>query len=220
MAEIVLAAHVGRPIGSSASRRLRATGKIPAVVYGPRTDATALTVDWRELRTALNTDKGLNVLLTLDIDGAPTKAIVKDLQRHPVRRDVLHIDFLEVDVDKPVVADVPIQLVGDAEKVTREQGVVEQVLNMLVVHAKPDLIPGHLEIDVTELEVGDTITVADLTLPPGVTTDVELDHAVATARYTSLALTEEEEVEEGEEEGEEGEVAEAGGEAGEAGGGE
>jgi len=110
--DIVLVAETGRPTGSAASRRLRAQGKIPAVLYGPDVEATPLAVGWRELRAALTTDKGLNALLTLDVDGRRTKAIVKELQRHPVRRDVLHVDFMKVDVDVAITVDVAVVLEG------------------------------------------------------------------------------------------------------------
>lgn len=224
MAEIVLAAETGRPTGSAASRRLRANGKVPAIVYGPKLDATPISVDWRELRSALTTDRGLNVLLTLNVAGKRRQAVVKELQRHPVQRDVLHVDFFEVDPDKPVTADVPIVLEGEAIKVTREQGVVEQVLNVLVVVGKPDLIPGHVGAEVSELEVGDALTVADLELPPGVTTEADPEQSVAVARVTSLALAEEaaegEEVEGEAEEAAEGEPAAEGGEPADADSGE
>jgi large subunit ribosomal protein L25 len=212
MADIVLAAQSGRATGSSASRRLRATGKVPAVVYGRGTDPRAVSVEWRELRGAL----------TLDLDGRKTKAIVKELQRHPVRRDVIHVDFLEVDPDKPVDTEVTIVLEGEPEKVTREQGVVEQVLNAIVVTGKPADIPGHIAVDVSDLEIGQTITVAELDLPAGLITDVDPEETVATAKITSLALAEEEEGEEGEEgeaaEGAEGAEAQAEGESGSEGG--
>jgi large subunit ribosomal protein L25 len=201
--DIVLSAEAGRSTGSAASRRLRATGKIPAVLYGRGAEPAALTVDWRDLRAALTTDKGLNALLTVQVDGTSTKAVVKEMQRHPVRRDVLHVDFLAVDVDKPIAADVPIVLEGEATQVLREQGVVEQTVNAIVVHAKPDAIPGHLAVDVSDLEIGHTITIADLVLPEGVTTDADPEETIVTAKLTSLALAEEEEGEE--EEGEEGE---------------
>jgi large subunit ribosomal protein L25 len=201
--DIVLAAETGRPTGSSASRRLRAAGKIPAVLYGRGADPAPLSVDWRELRAALTTDKGLNALLTLQVGRKKTKAIVKELQRHPVRRDVLHVDFLAVDVDVAITTDVPIVLEGEAIKVLREQGIVDQVLSALVISAKPDAIPGHISVDVSDLEIGHTITVADLVLPADVTTEVDPDETVVTAQVTSLALAEEEP-------GEEAEAAEAG----------
>jgi large subunit ribosomal protein L25 len=99
--------------------------------------------------------------------------------------------------------------------------VVDQVLNALIIQAKPDAIPGHLSVDVSELEIGHTITVADVVLPEGVTTEVDLDETVVTAKLTSLALAEEEEAEGEGEEGEEGAEGEAGeGEAGETAGGD
>jgi large subunit ribosomal protein L25 len=209
--DIILVAETGRPTGSPASRRLRATGKVPAVLYGRGAAPAPISVDWRDLRSALTTDKGLNALLTLKIGSRRTKAIVKEMQRHPVRRDVLHIDFLAVDVDKPITTDVPLQLEGDAEKVIREQGVVEQILNVLIVTAKPDAIPGHISIDVSDLEIGQHISVGDLQLPEGVTTETDPEETIVTAKLTRLALAEEEEEEgeEGEEEeGAEGEGAE------------
>jgi large subunit ribosomal protein L25 len=103
----------------------------------------------RDLRLALTTEKGLNALITLSVDGTSTPAIVKEMQRHPVRRDVLHIDFLAVDVDKPIATDVPIVMEGEALLVYREQGVVDQIMNAIVVHAKPDRIPGHLSVDIS-----------------------------------------------------------------------
>ena len=217
--DIILVAETGRSTGSPASRRLRATGKVPAVLYGRGAEPAPLSVEWRDLRSALTTDKGLNALLTLKIGGKSTKAIVKEMQRHPVRRDVLHIDFLAVDVDKPITTDVPLVVEGEPEKVIRDDGVVEQILNVLIVTAKPDAIPGHIAVDVSDLEIGQHITVGDLQLPADVTTEADPDETIVTAKLTSLALAEEEE-EEGEE-GEEEEGAEGeGGERAEGEGGE
>jgi large subunit ribosomal protein L25 len=206
--DITLVAETGRSTGSPASRRLRATGKVPAVLYGRGAEPAPISVEWRDLRSALTTDKGLNALLTLKIDGSSTKAIVKEMQRHPVRRDVLHVDFLAVDVDKPITTDVPLMLEGEPEKVIRDDGVVEQILNVLIVTAKPDAIPGHIAVDVSDLEIGQHITVGDLQLPADVTTEADPEETIVTAKLTSLALAEEEEEEEEGEEGEEEEGAE------------
>jgi large subunit ribosomal protein L25 len=144
---------------------------------------------------------------------------VKEMQRHPVRRDVLHVDFLAVDVDKPITTDVPLVLEGEPEKVIRDDGVVEQILNVLIVTAKPDAIPGHIAVDVSDLEIGQHISVGDLQLPADVITETDPEETIVTAKLTSLALAEEEE-EEGEE-GEEEEGAEGeGGERAEGAGGE
>jgi large subunit ribosomal protein L25 len=219
MAEIKLTAETGRPTGSSAARRLRAEGKVPAVLYGPGTEAVPVAVVWRELRAALTTDKGTNALITLDLGkGAKRQAVIKELQRHPVRRDVLHIDFLEVDPDQPITTDVTIVLEGEAEAVLREQGVVEQAMNAIVVSGKPNAIPGHLSVDVSGLEIGHTITVADLELPSGVTTEADPEETVVTAQLTSAAMIED--VEAAEAEAAEASAESEGGEAAEGEGGE
>src|ERR687897_1271777 len=167
--DIVLVAETAPPPGSSPPPPLRATGKGPAVLYGRGADPASLMVDWRDLRAALTTDKGLNALLTLKVGNRRTTALVKEMQRHPVRRDVLHIDFLAVDVDKPITTDVPLLIEGEPEKVLREQGVVEQILNVLIVTAKPDAIPGHIAVDVSDLDIGGQNPPRDLHLHEGVT---------------------------------------------------
>src|SRR5437667_15188 len=125
MAEITLAAEVGRATGTSSSRRLRASGRVPGTVYGLGGDALSVSVDWRQLRHALTTDAGFNALINLEVSGHADLTIVKELQRHPVRRDVLHVDFLRVSRDQAIEVEVPVILVGEAEEVTRNDGVVE-----------------------------------------------------------------------------------------------
>jgi large subunit ribosomal protein L25 len=214
MAEITLVAQTGRGTGSGPAKRMRAEGRIPAVVYGLGTDARPISVEWRALRAALTTDAGLNALISLEVDGETSLTIVKDMQRHPVRRNVLHVDFLRIDADQPIEVEVPIVLEGEATAVIDEQGMVEHVLTALHVRVKPSAIPNELTVDVSEMEIGSVITIGDIALPPGVTTDMEPDRPVVTAAITRLALAEEEEGAEGEE-GEEGEGAEGEGEAGE-----
>jgi len=213
MAEITLPVETGRTHGTRPARRLRGEGKVPAIVYGRGVEATAVAVDWKALRTALTTEAGLNALIDLQIDGDTQLSIVKDLQRDPVHHNVIHVDFLLISREEAIEVDVPIVTQGEAEKVLRADGLVEHVLNALTVLAKPDDIPNELVVDISELEVGDTIRVGNVQLPAGVTTSVDADEPVVTTTITSAALVEEEE--EGEEvEGAEGEAAE--GEAAEA----
>jgi large subunit ribosomal protein L25 len=206
--EIVLNAETGRETGSPATRRLRKQGKIPGVVYGLGTDPVAVAVEWRSLRQALTTDAGLNALISLDIDGDRQLSIVKDMQRDPVRRDVTHVDFLRIDRDAEISVEVPIVLVGEAEAVERENGNVTHSLFTLHITAKPDAIPNEIEVDISSLDIGDSIRVEDLQLPSGVTTDVDPEESIVTAQAQTL-----EELPEPTE-GEEGEAAE--GEAGDA----
>src|SRR5437773_2579222 len=124
MAEITLAASTGRPTGSRASGRLRAQGKVPGTVYGLGGDTVSVSVDWRDLRHVLTTEAGLNAVIDLSVDGRDTElAIVKELQRHPIRRNVLHVDLLRVSRDIAIEVDVPINLVGEAKEVTNNDGI-------------------------------------------------------------------------------------------------
>jgi large subunit ribosomal protein L25 len=214
MAEITLAAQTGRPSGSRPSNRARATGQVPGVVYGHGGDPVPVLVDWRQLRLALTTDAGLNALINLEIDGSRELTIVKELQRHPVRRDVVHVDFLRISRDEAITVDVPIVLTGEAEQVLKNDGVIEQVLHALTVTAKPGDIPDELSIDISAMEVGHTVRVSDLSLPSGVSTDLDDEEPVVTARQVQLEVPEEPEAEaaEGEEAGE-GAEGEAGAES-------
>jgi large subunit ribosomal protein L25 len=168
MAEITLAAATGRPTGSRASGRLRAAGKVPATVYGLGNDPVAVAVDWRDLRHALTGEAGLNALINLEVDGhASELTIVKEMQRHPIKRSVLHVDFLRVSRDVAIEVDVPIVLTGEAEDVMRNEGVIEQVLFNLTISAKPGAIPNEINVDVSGLRIGDSVRIGDLSLPSG-----------------------------------------------------
>lgn len=197
MAEITLVAEPGRATGSAASRRLRTAGRVPAVVYGHGVDPASVSVDGRELRIALSGSSGVNQLLSLDVAGTRHLALARVLQRHPVRGTVTHVDFQVVSRDEVVSAEVPVTIVGEARAVEQERGVVEHVLASLTIKAKPGSIPEVVEVDVTDLRIGDTIRVAQLPLPAGVTTDVDPEEAVVVAAGSSVTteVVEEEEAE-------------------------
>ncbi len=184
MAKNLLTAETGRTRGTRPSRRLRRTGRIPAVVYGMGAHALAVSVDKADLRTALTTEAGLNALITLDVEGDRQLAIVKDLQRHPVRRDVLHVDFLRIDPDRVVEVEVPLVLVGEAKKVTQASGMVDQVMHSVPLLAKPSDIPVEVTADVSDLEVGSSLRVIDIQLPAGVTPAGDPDATFAVGLIT------------------------------------
>lgn len=183
MAEIILQATPRPPQGTRPVRRLRNEGKIPGVVYGLGAEPVTLTVEWRELRAALITEQGLNAVINLEIDGARTPTLVKDMQRHAVRRNVLHIDFIRVDLDKTVDVEVTIHLEGEAELVGREGGVIDQVLQALMITAKPADIPSGLSVDISSLRIGEAMRVSDIILPEGVTTPIDPEDPVVTASH-------------------------------------
>lgn len=184
MSELLLSAQTGRKRGTRPSRRLRRAGKVPAVVYGLGADPLAVTVDWPALRTALTTDAGLNALITLQIDGAEHLSVIKELQRHPVRRDVLHVDFMRVRADQSIEVEVPLVLVGEALEVTRADGMVDQTLYTLAISVKPTAVPDEIHIDISELRLGESLKVSDVVLPEGATTSVDPDEAICSALIT------------------------------------
>ena len=202
MPEITLVAETGRPLGSSSTRRLRHEGKIPGVIYGHGTEPVPVAVEGRELRIALSGESGSNQLLELKTGNQTFLTLARDMQRHPVRNTVTHVDFLIVRRDEIISAEVPVTLTGEALEVQHGDGLVEQQLFALPVNAKPADIPAVIEVDITDLIIGGAIRIADVTLPAGVTTDLEDDVSIVMGQASRVVAVEGEE-----EEGAEGAVA-------------
>jgi len=186
--DLTLTAATGRTPGSRTSSRMRTDGSVPAVVYGLGRETLAVSVPWTELRRVLSTDAGINALITLDVNGQKDLAIVKDLQRHPIRRNVMHVDFLRVDPDAPVAVDIPIQLLGEAKAVEGRRGIVDHALKTMTVKAKPADIPSVITVDINSLKIGITITVADVELPAGVFTEMDPGAPVVTGAATRFSV--------------------------------
>jgi large subunit ribosomal protein L25 len=180
-----LVANTGRPTGSPASRRLRREDKIPGVVYGHGMTPLSVTVERRELRLAVSGTAGMNTLLNLQVDGKTYPAIIKELQRHPVRRTVIHIDFQQVSLDEDITVGVPIVLEGEAKAVQQAGGLVDPAMNDLEVTTKANNIPDSIVIDITDMQPGDVIRLSDITLPAGVTVALDPDTALVTALITA-----------------------------------
>lgn len=208
--DVSLTAELGRTTGTRPSKRLRAEGKVPGVVYGMGTEPTAITVDWKELRRALTTEAGLNALIDLHVGDDANLTVIKDMQRDPVRRNVTHVDFMMIDRNVAMDFDIPVVIGGDMGKLEHEKGMADQLLYTLTVKAKPGSIPTQIDVDATELGIGDQIKVGDLQLGDGVTTEVDPDTVIVHGVVTRSGV----ETEEGAEgEGAEGEGAEDGGDA-------
>jgi len=193
MNEVSLVADVGRVTGSAEARRLRTVGKVPGVLYGHGVEPLSLAVGSRELRAALTSDAGLNALISLDVGGERHLAMARQLQRHPVRRSLDHVDFVIVRRDEIVSAEVNIHLVGEALEVEHADGLVEQQMFSLVVHATPGNIPNAIEVDISALAIGDAIRVSDLKLPSGVATEVDPEDTVVAGQASRTASDVEEE---------------------------
>jgi large subunit ribosomal protein L25 len=187
MAEIQLVAEPGRTEGSSESRRLRHAGKIPAVVYGHGIDPIPVAVDARDLRIALNGEAGSRALLELAIGNERHLAVARQLQRHPVRHTVTHVDFQVVRRDEVISAEIPIVIIGEALAVHRSDGTVGQEMQTLLVKARPASLPPSIEIDISDLEIGQAIRVGDLRLPDGVETDVDGEQPIVIGQGTQVS---------------------------------
>jgi large subunit ribosomal protein L25 len=169
MAELKLTATKRDETGKGAARRARAAGRVPAILYGRGMDPVSLEVDRREFVTALKTDAGMNVLLDIEVDGTNTLALTRELQRDPVRGTLLHADFVKVDRTQAIEVEVPVHLVGEAQG-TKEGGALENPLFSVHVRTLPGNVPEAVEGDVSAMNIGDTLRVADLRVP----TDVEI----------------------------------------------
>ncbi len=213
MPDITLASEPRTDFGSRPSGRLRREGKVPAVVYGLGTEAVPITVGSRELQHILAGEAGANSLITLDVDGQSVLTLARQIHRHPTKGMLVHVDFVRIDRDVAVSAEIPIHLIGEAEGV-KDGGLLEQLLFHLTIQAMPGNIPVSIEIDVEALAIGDQLRVEDIPLPEGVATEVESDFVVAQVAAPRVATEEEGEGEAVE--GEEGEAGEGGAEASDA----
>ena len=166
--QIALRAELRPGAGKGAASRLRRAGRVPAIAYGAGLQPTAVSVDALALYHVLHTAAGENAVLNLDVDGEKHLALARQIQRHPVRRDVLHVDFVAVDRLKPVTVDVPLHIEGDAAGVV-EGGVLSQVEHTLEIEVLPLEVPTAITVDVSALAIGDAIKAGEITLPPGVT---------------------------------------------------
>jgi large subunit ribosomal protein L25 len=213
MAEVTLVADAERPVGKSAARKIRREGKVPAIVYGQGTEPEAVAVPSRDLQHILSGVGGMNTLINLDLSGRSELVLARQVVRHPVKHTLVHLDFIRIRRDQVVSAEVPIHLIGEALGVT-EGGLLEQDTFTLSIEAKPGDLPNAIEADVSGLNIGDQLTVADLALPTGVVTTQEPGDLVAhVSAPTVLDLGAPVEAAEGEE----GAAAEGEGAAAEAG---
>jgi large subunit ribosomal protein L25 len=175
-----LSAEAGRVTGSPASRRLRAADRIPGILYGHGMTPVVLSVARRDLRVALSGPAGQNTILTLSVDGSSYNAVVKEMQRHPVRRNVSHVDFVQINLSEEIVMNVPVHLTGVAKQVVAAGGLVDAAVDSIEVRTTPANVPNEIVIDITDLTPESVIHLADLKLPAGVVAVGDPDMLIAT----------------------------------------
>ena len=212
MDTVPLSYEVRTQTGKGSARKLRSAGKLPAILYGPEIDAVMLTLDCAELMKALQGKSPENILLDLRIDsdekGKPKKVMIKEIQRDPVKRDYLHVDLFEISLKKELEVDIPIHLVNTPIGVT-QGGILQHVRREVKVSCMPDDLVDKIEIDVSGLDIGQSLHMEDISLPSGLKSLEDGDVTVLTVVAPTIAA-EEEEVEE--EEVEEEKVEETEGE--------
>ncbi len=170
MDQVTLRAEPRTEFGSRVGRRLRRTGSVPAVVYGRGLAPINVAVDRRELYAALHTEAGSNALINLEVAGTkkPYLTVAREVQRHPVRGEISHLDFISISLTEEIHAEVAIEYVGVPVGVKRDAGIVETIRVSVNISALPLDIPGHITVDISEMEVNQTRRVADLPALKGV----------------------------------------------------
>lgn len=177
-----------REAGKSASKKLRRGGSVPAILYGAGRDPLPLSVGTREIEGVIGTDAGWNVLLDLKIEGKESVlSRISDYQSDVLKRNLTHIDFQVLDLAKKIKTEVPIKFIGKAEGV-KQGGIMEVSRRSLEVKCLPTNIPEHIDVDVSAMDVGDSIHVEELTIPEGVECLYETNFAIAAIVAPTLEI--------------------------------
>ena len=167
MASASLSAEARTETGKGVARKLRAAGRVPAVVYGHAREAQALSLQTRELEKLLSSIATGSTVIELTLGGATTKTLIREVQRHPFKKQILHVDFQELVAGEKVTVEIPLVFVGVPEGVRLSGALLEQILHSIEVLVDPANIPNHIDVDVTNLVMGHSLHVSELTLPEG-----------------------------------------------------
>jgi large subunit ribosomal protein L25 len=154
--------------GKGAARTLRSKGFIPAVIYGHGRDPQALSLNARDLDKLLGHIQAESTVIEVSVGGTTSKTLIREIQRHPIKRQILHVDFQALVAGEKVTVSIPIVLEGIPEGVRLGGGVLDQTLRELEIEVDPSSIPDHIEFDVTNMVIGDSVHVSDLKMPEGV----------------------------------------------------
>jgi len=208
MSQTTLVATPRTGSGTPAARRLRAEGHIPGVLYGRGMEPISVTVERREFRMALSGPAGVNTVLALQVGGSSYPAVVKEMQRHPIRRTVNHVDFLQVNMNEEITVHVAVRLEGESKAVSAMGGLVDPAVDSLEVSCTPTDMPNEFVIDITDMQPDTVIRLSDIPMPKGVTALGDPDMPVVTVLTTAAEIEEPAADVEGEAEGEDAPAAE------------
>ena len=168
MASATFSAEPRSETGKGVARKLRAAGRIPGVIYGHAREATSLSLVARDFDKLLQHIVAASTVVDLTLNGVTTKTLIREIQRHPFKKQIMHVDFQELVAGEKVTIDVPLVFVGIPEGVRLSGALLEQIMHSIEVFADPTKIPNHIDVDVTNLAMGHSLHVRDLQLPDGI----------------------------------------------------
>jgi large subunit ribosomal protein L25 len=187
MANASLNASARSDVGTGSARKLRQAGSVPAVIYGHGREPQNLSLNTRELDRLLSTISVSSTVIDLSVDGKSARTLIREIQRHPFKRSIIHVDFQELVAGEKMNVSIPLRFVGTAEGVRNSGGILEETMHQVHLRLDPANIPDHIDVDVTALTVGHSFHIRDLKLPEGVTI---LDEPGATICVVTAPKTE------------------------------
>ena len=179
MATVSLSANSRDLKGKGAARTLRSQGQVPAVIYGHGRDPQSLALNARDLDKLLSHIQAESTVIEVSVGGHTAKTLIREIQRHPIKRQILHVDFQALVAGEKVIVSIPIVLTGTPEGVRLEGGVLDQTLREIEIEVDPSSIPDHIEYDVTNMVIGDSVHISDLKVPEGVEVQDDPETSVA-----------------------------------------
>jgi len=178
MASVPFSAVPRTSTGKGVARKLRAAGQVPAVIYGHAREAQPLALNAHELQLLLEKHPYQSTVIALTVGSATANTLIREIQRHPFKKQIVHVDFQELVAGETVTVEVPIQLVGTPEGVKNGGGILEAVLHEIEITCDPSNIPHHLTLDVTALTIGHSMHASEIPMPEGVTLETDPDATV------------------------------------------
>ncbi|MEO7082737.1 MAG: 50S ribosomal protein L25/general stress protein Ctc [Gemmatimonadaceae bacterium] len=169
MSIATLTATVREGRGTGVARKLRQAGQVPAIIYGHGREPQSLTLVTREIDKLLTQISAASTVVELSVGGATTRTLIREIQRHPFKRHIVHVDFQELVAGERVTVNVPFRFVGVSEGVRNSGGILEEIMHVVHLKVDPSAIPDHIDVDITPLTIGHSIHIREIPLPAGVT---------------------------------------------------
>ena len=189
MSTATLSATLRSESGKGAARALRRAGSVPAVIYGHKREPMSLSISTRELERLLERVSAETTVVELSIDGKVSRTLIREIQKHPYKKQLVHVDFQELVAGELITVNVPLVIIGTSIGVRSFAGILDQTMRELEVTVDPSAIPNHIDVDVSALNIGDSIHVRDLTVPAGVTVITDADSSVVVVAAPKVNAT-------------------------------